>query len=89
MTYYKVELKKSAEKALFKLPKPVIKKVIDLLTELKNDPRPKGCKKLTGSSNTYRIRTGDYRVIYSIFDDALVIDVIKIGHRKEIYKSKL
>ncbi|WP_428354039.1 type II toxin-antitoxin system RelE family toxin [Methyloprofundus sp.] len=87
MTYYKVELKKSAEKSLFKLPKPVIKKVIDLLTKLKKEPRPKGCKKLTGSSNTYRIRTSDYRVVYSIFDDVLVVDVIKIGHRKEIYKN--
>ena len=89
MTFYKVQLKKSAEKSLLKLPKPVINKVIDLLTELKREPRPKGCKKLTGSSNTYRIRTGDYRVVYSVFDDILVVDVIKIGHRKEIYKSKL
>ncbi len=87
MTCYKVQLKKSAEKALFKLPNSVIKKVIDLLTELEKDPRPSGCKKLTGSNNTYRIRTGNYRIIYSIFDDVLVIDVIKIGHRKEIYKN--
>ncbi|OQK16745.1 hypothetical protein AU255_02225 [Methyloprofundus sedimenti] len=86
MTCYKVELKKSAEKSLLKLPKPVIAKVIDLLQGLVHEPRPSGCKKLTGSTNTYRIRTGDYRVVYSIFDDVLVIDVIKIGHRKEIYK---
>ncbi|NOR69194.1 MAG: type II toxin-antitoxin system mRNA interferase toxin, RelE/StbE family [Methylomarinum sp.] len=86
MTYYKVELKKPAEKALFKLPKPVIAKVIHLLKELEQNPRPNGCKKLTGSNNSYRIRTGDYRVVYSIFDDVLVIDIIKIGHRKEIYK---
>lgn len=87
MTCYKVELKKTAEKALFKLPKPVIVKVIHLLKGLEQDPRPNGCKKLTGSSNSYRVRTGNYRVVYSIFDDVLVVDVIKIGHRKEIYKN--
>ncbi|WP_174481792.1 type II toxin-antitoxin system RelE family toxin [methanotrophic endosymbiont of Bathymodiolus puteoserpentis (Logatchev)] len=87
MTCYKVELKKSAEKSLLKLPKPVIAKVIYLLQGLVHEPRPNGCKKLTGSTNTYRIRTGDYRVVYSIFDDVLTIDVIKIGHRKEIYKN--
>ena len=87
MTCYKVELKKTAEKSLLKLPKPVIAKVIDLLQGLADEPRPNGCKKLTGSTNTYRIRTGDYRVVYSIFDDVLIIDVVKIGHRKEIYKN--
>jgi len=86
MTCYKVELKKSAEKALFKLPKPMIGKVINLLQELSIDPRPNGCKKLTGANNTYRVRVGDYRILYSILDDILIIDVIKIGHRKEIYK---
>lgn len=53
MTCYKVELKKSAEKALFKLPKPIIKKVINLLQGLSIEPRPDGCKKLTGANNTY------------------------------------
>jgi mRNA interferase RelE/StbE len=58
-----------------------------LLKELEHTPRPHGCKKLTGSFNTYRVRTGDYRVVYSIFDDVLVVDVIKIGHRKSIYDT--
>jgi len=53
MTCYKVELKKSAEKALFKLPKLIIKKVINLLQGLSIEPRPDGCKKLTGANNTY------------------------------------
>jgi len=58
-----------------------------LLQELAHDPRPDGCKKLRGSANSYRIRTGDYRVVYSISDDVLIIDVVKAGHRKEIYKN--
>ena len=87
MTCYNVKLKKSAEKTLFKLPKSIIKKIIFLLKELEHSPRPNGCKKLTGSTNTYRIRTGDYRMVYSIFDDVLVIEVIKIGHRKSIYQK--
>ena len=87
MSFYKVQLKKSAEKTLFKLPKPTISKLIQLLLELESNPRPSGCKKLTGAKNSYRIRSGDYRIIYSIFDDVLIIDVIKIGHRKEIYRD--
>ncbi|MFK5949318.1 MAG: type II toxin-antitoxin system RelE/ParE family toxin [Methylococcales bacterium] len=87
MTYYKVQLKKSAEKILFKLPKPVILKVITLLKGLEHNPRPDGCKKLAGSNNTYRVRAGNYRVVYSIFDDVLLVDVIKIGHRKDIYNK--
>ena len=87
MSFYKVQLKKSAEKTLFKLSKPTISKLIQLLLELESNPRPSGCKKLTGSKNSYRIRSGDYRIIYSIFDDVLIIDVIKIGHRKEVYRG--
>ncbi len=86
MTCYNVTLKTSAEKALFKLDKVTTAKIITLLQQLKQEPRPHGCKKLTGSNNAYRIRTGDYRIIYSIFDDLLVVDVIKIGHRKAVYQ---
>ena len=50
------------------------------------NPYPKGCKKLTGSEHSYRVRIGDYLVIYTVFDDKLIIQVIKIGHRKDIYR---
>jgi len=87
MNYYKVQLKRSAEKSLFKLPKVAIARLVQLLLKLESNPRPDGCKKLTGTNNSYRIRSGDYRIVYSIFDDVLIVDIIKIGHRKEIYRG--
>jgi len=86
MACYKIELKTSAKKSLANLPKPVIKKIAGLIDELVGNPYPSGHKKLAGSDHTYRIRSGDYRIVYSIFDEALVIHIIKIGHRKDVYK---
>ncbi|WP_414518967.1 type II toxin-antitoxin system RelE family toxin [Nostoc sp. PCC 9305] len=59
-------------------------KIDDLATE----PRPNGVKKLKGKENAYRIRIGDYRIIYDIFDDLLVVNVVEVGHRKNIYKDE-
>jgi mRNA interferase RelE/StbE len=85
MTYL-IEIKQSAQKELAKLPRSIADKVIKQIKVLADDPRPNGCKKLVGTDHTYRIRINDYRVVYSIFDQQLVIQVIKIGHRKQIYK---
>ena len=85
MTYL-IEIKQSAKKELANLPRNIADKVIKQVRALANDPRPNGCKKLVGTDHTYRIRINDYRVVYSIFDQLLVIQVIKIGHRKAIYK---
>jgi len=86
MAYYKIEFKPRAIKQLKKLPTDIITKVSKKIDELAETPRPGNCKKLTDSAHSYRIRIGDYRVVYSIYDDHLVIQVIKIGHRKDIYK---
>lgn len=83
---YSIEIKQSAQKELAKLPRSIADKVIKQIKVLADDPRPNGCKKLVGTDYTYRIRINDYRVVYSIFDQQLVIQVIKIGHRKQIYK---
>jgi mRNA interferase RelE/StbE len=56
------------------------------IKSLADNPRPDGCKKLKGVDSVYRIRINDYRVVYSIIDQCLIIQVIKIGHRKEIYQ---
>jgi mRNA interferase RelE/StbE len=83
---YKVAFSKSANKELSRLPKNIYLKVevsIDGLIEI---PRPAGCKKLVGSKNTYRIRVADYRIIYDVNDDIIEILIIKIGHRKDVYK---
>ena len=83
---YSVEFKKSAAKTLQKLPQSVQKRIIDKLSEIENSPPPLVETKLKGNNPFNRIRVGDYRIIYEIQNDILVILVIKIGHRRDIYK---
>ena len=85
MANYKIYFRKSAAKELGKLPRPEVQKVIQRIESLAIDPRPASCEKLTGQE-AYRIRQGNYRIIYSIQDNELTIWVVKIGHRKDIYK---
>ncbi|WP_445367107.1 type II toxin-antitoxin system RelE family toxin [Methylomonas sp. BW4-1] len=86
MTAYAVEIKRSAQKELSQLPKAVAEKVVTQIRALADDPRPNGCKKLVGTEHSYRIRVNDYRVVYSVLDSRLIIQVIKIGHRKDVYQ---
>ncbi|MFZ2726076.1 MAG: type II toxin-antitoxin system RelE/ParE family toxin [Methylococcaceae bacterium] len=86
MACYKIEFKASAKKQLLQLPKPIINKVSALIDILATNPHPIGHKKLVGSDSTYRIRCGDYRIIYSVFEQRLIINIVKIGHRKDVYK---
>ena len=83
---YSIEFDKSVKKTLSKLPNEVIKKILDAIAELADDARPNGCKKLQSSGDYYRIKVGNYRVIYEINDGELLILVVEIGHRKEVYK---
>jgi mRNA interferase RelE/StbE len=84
MGNYKIEIKKSAIKEIAKLPKTVLKRVLNKIQLLSLEPRPSGCKKLSADEK-YRVRVGDYRILYSIEDDKLVIYIVKVGHRKNIY----
>lgn len=84
MPAYKLTISQTAQKQLNKLPENVADRLIDSIYLLAEDPRPSGSKKLKGR-NGYRIRTGDYRIIYDIFDNTLLIIIIAIGHRKDIY----
>jgi len=84
---YKIQIKPSAVKELNKLPKEDLKQVIVKIQALSEDPRSPGCEKLSGDEK-YRIRHGNYRIVYSIQDDILVVFVVKIGHRKDIYKKR-
>ncbi|MDD2725074.1 MAG: type II toxin-antitoxin system RelE/ParE family toxin [Methylovulum sp.] len=68
------------------LPKPIIQSLTPLIDSLSGNPYPSGCKKLSGLDHTYRIRHGDYRIVYSVFDTRLIVQIIKIGHRKDIYR---
>jgi len=83
--YYKVSLKKSVIKILTKINEPYYSNLKDAIFNLAENPRPNGCKKLKGR-DAYRIRVSDYRIIYEINDEILLIDIIELGHRKEIYK---
>jgi len=82
---YTVLILPSAQKQLGKLPNAIATRIEDKLMELEQDPRPPGCKKLKGR-DAWRIRIGDYRVIYEINDGRLIVTVITIGHRREVYE---
>ncbi len=82
---YQVILPKSAQKELDRLPDEIAKRILKALAVLKTQPRPQGCKKLRGE-NAWRIRVGDYRVLYEIHDKVLYVIVVTVGHRREVYR---
>jgi len=86
---YRVELLPRAEKQLRGLPSPVQVRITLAVRELADNPRPPGCGKLAGTDDLWRIRVGDYRVIYQIQNAVLLVLVVRIGHRRDIYKGEL
>ncbi len=84
MADYTIVIAPKAQKQLDKLSDNIVAPILEAIAGLAEDPRPNGCKKLKGRDG-YRIRVGNYRVIYGIFDTELIIDVIAVGHRKNIY----
>ncbi len=85
MRRYNVVFSKRAEKDIEKLPAQVVEKIIPAIISLEENPRPVGCKKLKGYTDLWRIRIGDYRVIYSIEDAIVLVDIREVGNRKNIY----
>ncbi len=83
---YRVEFNKRYLKDLEKIPSKLQKQIGQKIRDLAFNPRPDGCKKLQGSDDLYRIRCGDYRVVYTIKDEILLVLIIEIGHRREIYR---
>jgi mRNA interferase RelE/StbE len=86
MARYEVRFRKSVGKDLGPLPKRDVQRIVTAITALAEDPRPPQSRKLTGSEK-YRIRCGVYRVLYEIQDAVLVVCVVKVGHRKDIYRT--
>ena len=86
MASYKIEVAKKVRKSFQKIPKSDAKRILGAIEKLGEDPRPVLSKKLK-EEELYRIRVGIYRVIYQIFDDVLVISVVKVGHRKGVYRK--
>ncbi len=85
MAVYKIFFKKSVEKDFNVIPKKDLQKILERIEALAEDPRPPGCEKLTGQQR-YRLRQGRYRILYSVQDDELTVWVVKVGHRKDIYR---
>ncbi|MBI4480532.1 MAG: type II toxin-antitoxin system RelE/ParE family toxin [Acidobacteria bacterium] len=84
---YRIEFAPSARHQLQKLPSEIRVRVAAVLSALSTEPRPRGVRKLSGEESLYRIRVGDYRVIYQIRDKELIVLVLKIGHRREVYRQ--
>ena len=83
---YSLVIKRSAEKELKAIPSGGLKWVVDHIRGLAQQPRPSGCEKLSGESERYRIRQGDYRIAHGIDDTARRLEIVKIGHRREVYR---
>ena len=84
---YRIELTREALRALAKLDKPVRRRVQGAIDRLADDPHPAGMIALRGAPGAFRIRVGDYRVIYVLHDDLLLVVVIDIGHRRDVYRN--
>ena len=85
MSSYVVEVKPPARKELEELPDNVLARVVHKLESLADNPRPAGCKKLKGYKDQWRVRVGDWRVVYVIDDTAKLVTVTRIAHRREVY----
>jgi mRNA interferase RelE/StbE len=85
MDEYKVYFKTSVEKDVSTIPKKDLRKLLQRVATLARNPRPEGHEKLTGQER-YRIRQGRYRIVYSIQDEVLTVWIVKVGHRKDVYR---
>ncbi len=86
MTDYSITFARSARKELEALSNPLIQRIFPKIEVLIVEPRPIGCRKLQGFENLWRIRIGDYRVIYSVDDNLRIVDVIAVRHRRQAYE---
>ena len=85
MGSYRVAFKSSAEKELRAIPKPDIRRIAEKISALAEEPRPRGCEKLSGQRR-YRLRQGNWRIVYEISDESRSVLIFKIGHRREVYR---
>lgn len=86
MARYELRIKASVAKDLRDLPKADVRRIVERIECLRDEPRPFGCEKLSALER-YRIRQGNYRIIYEIFDAEIVVEVVKVGHRKDVYRD--
>ena len=86
MGSYQVNWRRSTKKDLRRISQVDVVRILNVVETLSDEPRPVGCKKMSGSECAYRLRVGDYRIIYEVYDDTIIIEVIKVGHRRDVYK---
>jgi len=87
MDSYRIKIVRSAQKDIRKLPNVARAKIVKKIKSLAQNPRPSGCEKLKGSKYNYRIRIGEYRVVYKISEGLLLIEILRAGHRRKIYRN--
>ena len=85
MAEYRITIKRSAAKELEDIPRKNLRRIVKRIRALAEDPRPQGSQKLSGQEH-YRVRQGNYRIVYSVDDEDSRIDIVKIGHRREVYR---
>jgi mRNA interferase RelE/StbE len=85
VTTFRVELTTAAAREVRKLDPQVRRRILLGLAELESDPRPAGARKLVGFDDAWRVRVGDYRILYEVVDDLVVVTVFRVAHRREVY----
>ena len=88
MEPFLIEWRKSTKKDLRRITAADVSKIIAVVTGLADDPRPHGCMKIQGSDLAYRIRVGDYRIIYEIYERRLIVEIVRVKHRRDVYRKK-
>jgi mRNA interferase RelE/StbE len=86
MATYRIEVSATAERQIRRLPRVDQVRVVRVIQGLSTDPRPPGCRKLSGADDVFRVRVGRYRILYAVQDRRLVVIVLKVGDRKDIYR---
>ena len=86
MDSYRIEWRSSTRRDLRRIAREHVSRIVAAVEGLAVDPRPVGCTKLSGSERAYRIRVGDYRILYEVFDDAIYVEVVKVGLRRDVYR---
>jgi mRNA interferase RelE/StbE len=83
---YRVEIARRAVKAITALPRREQQRIRAAIDILADEPRPPGCIPLSGETGVYRVRVGDYRIVYEVLDDRLLVHVVRVGHRRDVYR---
>jgi mRNA interferase RelE/StbE len=88
MARYELRVKPSVAKDLRSVPKADVRRILARMKALRDDPRAPGCEKLAGGDELYRVRQGTYRIVYAIHDQRVVVEVVRVGHRREVYRDR-